>query len=269
MRADLLAPLIALALASCTRTHELATSDLDGGISDGAIAPVIDADVVTEGGVEGGIAVTYDAGIAYCGARPCACSNGIDDDGDGRADGFDFECTGAFDDVEADFATGVADESVVAKCQDCYFDVVPGRDACNRATSCALNGSPSGGTGACRTCEVSDACSDHCARLAPNGCDCFGCCQVYRDGQQLAILLRPGCSMDDLSDLARCPRCIPAPDCQNPCDACELCPGRTLADLPPTCGGQFDCSGSSPCVDSGDCGSAQYCQSGCCLDTLI
>ena len=42
-----------------------------------------------------------------CGDVPCACSDGMDNDGDGLVDGFDPECTGPFDDDEATFATGI------------------------------------------------------------------------------------------------------------------------------------------------------------------
>jgi hypothetical protein len=259
---------VTLVFAGCTRTRELASSRRDAATHD-------DAAVLDGGDLDAGAAspeagvFTLDAGIAFCGPRPCACSNGRDDDGDGKADGFDPECTGAFDDFEQDFATGVADEARTAKCQDCFFDVVPGRDACNRATSCTLSGTSSGGTGACRSCAVSEACTDHCARLAPNGCDCFGCCEVFRAGAPVTILLQAGCSMQTLDDPARCTPCVLAPDCRNGCDDCELCPGRTIADLPASCGGSFACLDTEPCATSSDCSGPAYCQAGCCLDIVI
>ncbi|MET0343995.1 MAG: hypothetical protein ABW252_23475 [Polyangiales bacterium] len=270
MRADRVWAMLML-LAACTRTHELASSGDDGAIPDDA-STADDAGASEAGadaGRDAGPAFSFDAGVVFCGARPCACSNGRDDDGDGLRDGFDPECTGAFDDFEQDFATGAPDEDRTSKCQDCFFDVVPGRDACNRATSCTLDGTPSGGTGACRTCAVASACGDYCARLAPNGCDCFGCCEVQRPSGTVAILLQSGCSMATLDDPQRCTRCVPARDCQNACDPCEPCPGRTLADLSPSCGGQFGCVGSAPCQASSDCGGLSYCQAGCCLDVVI
>lgn len=274
MRTDaslrLLVACLWLAAAGCTRTHNLASSRPDaGGPADAAVLDGGGQADAGDAATDAGLPFAYDAGVAYCGSRPCACSNAQDDDQDGKADGFDPECTGPFDDVEEDFATGVADESTITKCQDCFFDVVPGRDECNRATSCALTGSPSGGTGACRDCAVAAACTDHCARLAPNGCDCFGCCEVFREGASVSVLLRAGCSMETLDDPARCTACIPAPECRNPCDACELCPGRTIADLPATCGGSFACVGSEPCAQTSDCAGAAYCQSGCCIAIVI
>src|SRR5688572_29043604 len=45
-------------------------------------------------------------GTELCGDAGCACSNGLDDDDDGFADGLDAECTGPYDDDEGTFATG-------------------------------------------------------------------------------------------------------------------------------------------------------------------
>src|SRR5690349_6632151 len=85
---------------------------------------------------------------------------GKEDDLDGLSDGFDPECSGAFDDDESTFATGVHGEDKDARCQDCYFDgnSGPGDDGCRRASSCALDGTASGGTGACSTCTPSTQC---------------------------------------------------------------------------------------------------------------
>src|SRR5688572_18721170 len=48
--------------------------------------------------------VSYaDGGVVSCGSTPCACNNGVDDDADGKPDGFDEECTGALDDDEGTF----------------------------------------------------------------------------------------------------------------------------------------------------------------------
>lgn len=256
-------------LAACTQTHNLATSAAREAGSGDAEAPDAGGPFDPPDAGDAGTPFTFDAGVVYCGGRPCECSNGKDDDGDGRTDGFDYECTGAFDDVERDFATGVADDSRMPKCQDCYFDVIPGRDACNRATSCATEGIASEGTGACRSCVVPSSCADHCVRFAPNGCDCFGCCEVFRGEQRFPILLRAGCTLDALEDSARCTRCVPATDCWNRCDDCELCPGRTIDDLPPQCGMQFGCEGSTVCTQSSDCQAGEFCQFGCCITIVI
>jgi len=265
--------LVLLATACSTRTHNLASSPDEDASADAGDpsddAGASDADVSDADAFEGGFPLpTYDGGVVYCGARACACSNGEDDDGDGIVDGDDPECTGAFDDDERTFATGVPDEQRAPKCQDCYFDRVPGRDVCNRASSCPLTGTPGNGNGQCSTCAVQASCRDQCAPLAPNGCDCFGCCEVWRDGERFEIMLEASCSIEALGDPTRCTSCIRAADCVNPCETCELCPGRALRDLPPECIG-YTCAGSDPCRRSSDCGGAEYCQFGCCLAIAI
>ncbi len=256
---------LALALLlGCTRNDNLAWShghDLDAGDADAGDADVSDAEQTW---------ALDDAGVAYCGSTRCACSNGLDDDSDGLTDGFDPECTGAFDQYEDSFATGVHGESQDPKCQDCFFDSNSGRDeGCSRPRECALEGREPSGGGACRTCEVSASCAGACQPLVPNGCDCFGCCGVWRRGEPIAILLRPSCSMAVLDDLNACPRCIPAADCQNPCGECELCPGRGLAELPESCRQQgnagYSCDDAQVCT-SDSCRPGEYCQQGCCME---
>lgn len=262
--------LLLLALPACTtHTRNLALSEMDGGrdaAADGALDAHDDASDAEPW--DGSLLPVRDADVVYCGIAPCACSNGRDDDEDGLADGDDPECTGAFDNYEDNFATGVPDEERDPKCQDCYFDRVPGRDVCNRPTSCAINGTPQNGTGQCPSCGVPPACADHCSRLAPNGCDCFGCCEVFRDGLRFEILLRRSCTVDALGDTTRCTPCIRARDCQNPCEPCELCPGKTLSDLPIECVG-YTCVDTTLCRTSADCAASEYCQNGCCLITAI
>ncbi len=62
------------------------------------------------------------AGTVLCGNAPCQCNNGVDDDGDGTVDGFDIECTGAIDDDEGSFATGIPGDNRDPKWQYCFFD---------------------------------------------------------------------------------------------------------------------------------------------------
>src|SRR5690606_10852040 len=78
------------------------------------------------------------SGTVLCGSAPCACNNGIDDDGDGTIDGFDIECTGAIDDDEGSFATGIPGDNRDPKWQDCFFDGNSGHgdDRCQCPTEC-------------------------------------------------------------------------------------------------------------------------------------
>ena len=68
----------------------------------------------------GGGFVTIDTGDdgrveVLCGSSPCACSDGLDNDGDGLVDGFDPECTSPFDNDEGSFATGIPGDNVDPK----------------------------------------------------------------------------------------------------------------------------------------------------------
>jgi hypothetical protein len=240
---------VLLALAACTNDTELVTPRRE----DASLPPPVE----------------FEAGVARCGNVACACSNGLDDDNDQLIDGFDPECSSASDDVEGSFATGVHGEAQDKKCQDCFFDDDSGGD-CRRARSCALDGTSSSGTGNCRTCEVSASCADSCLPHVPNGCDCYGCCEVWRGGVPVAnVLLDDTCSLAHLDDAGRCVRCTPASTCRNPCGACELCLGRGPGDLPASCAAGFTCEGAMTCGSSADCADAHYCQQGCCLLTGI
>jgi hypothetical protein len=265
MRSEIF-PIAALAfLVACSsRTHNLAQSERDGAL-------LRDSGADDAGAAEAGPHFDDDASPQLCNGRTCACSNGLDDDGDKLTDGEDPECTGNADDLENSFATRSDDDRENAKCQDCYFNTVPGNDVCNRPSSCATDGTPSGGTGACRECAVGNACVSACAALAPNGCDCFGCCEVWNKGQKLRILLRASCSMDTLADAVACPRCEQATDCLNECSTCERCPGKTLNDLPSSCSAppQFQCNEGKTCTKDPDCGPARYCSQNCCVSFAI
>jgi len=245
----------AAALLACsTRTTNLASSrssETDAGVLPDASA---------------GFAFD-DAGMVQCGSSTCACSDGLDNDRDGLVDGFDPECTGAFDAHEDSFATGAHGEGQNGKCQDCYFDDNSGRDACSRPRSCASDPTDSSsGNGSCRSCSVDEACSDTCAALVPNGCDCFGCCGVHRGSVVKNVLLgSTSCNVDTLDEPSACTACVPSSECANPCGTCELCPGRTVSDLPAECASSYACDESQRCASSTDCAGFAYCQSGCCL----
>ena len=50
------------------------------------------------------------------------CSDGIDNDGDGKIDYADPECVGGLDNDESSYATGIPGDNVDACKQDCFFD---------------------------------------------------------------------------------------------------------------------------------------------------
>jgi len=255
-------------VACSTRDTNLASSkrELDAG-------QLVPADAAVS---ETGTVIRLDdAGVVLCGDHVCACSDGVNNDTDNLIDGLDPECTGAFDDFEDSFATGRHGEDQTNKRQDCFYDTNSGGgDGCGRARCCSLVDPITPGNSGCRDCSVDPKCSDSCGPLVPNGCDCFGCCGVWRAGVVTNVLLgSASCSLATLDKETLCTRCIPASDCQNPCGACELCPGRSVDDLPLTCalpgGPGYSCDESRLCAGTVDCGTLGYCQHGCCITTGI
>src|SRR5262245_29867418 len=82
---------------------------------------------VDDGDIGGGegIVVVYDARVdgATCTiGGPFECVDCIDNDQDGKIDGFDPECSGSIDDREDSFATGIVGDHVDTTMQDCFFD---------------------------------------------------------------------------------------------------------------------------------------------------
>lgn len=226
----------------------------------------------------------------------CVCSNGLDDDGDGLIDGFDPECTGALDDDEGSFATGIPGDNVDPKWQDCFFDGNSGAgdDRCRYHTDCLTGDKPMDDP----DCEVAQACIDFCVRRTTNGCDCFGCCTVTTKDGPVDVATVASCSLDQIDDEQACPRCVKSTLCNNECGECELCPGKTVADLPESCNmdppdggtggtGGNGGTGGSPPTDAGNppvyvCNSGQqvcslempcppnyYCSLGCCVDGSV
>jgi len=230
-------------------------------------------------------------GTLLCGSDICRCNNGIDDDGDGEIDGFDAECTGGIDDDESSFATGIPGDNRDPKWQDCFFDGNSGAgdDRCRYATGC-LTGELSQDD---KACAVSEACRNNCQPRTPNGCDCFGCCSVrLPGGGQVEVTLNDSCSMEKIGDAQACPPCTQTTACGNECGECELCPGKTEADLPAHClsdppappasdppAGEppateppsdappaSSCEGMTACDPEHPCTAmSEYCSLGCCL----
>jgi hypothetical protein len=219
-----------------------------------------------------------------------ACSDGKDNDGDELIDGFDPECTGPADNDEGTFATGIPGDNRDPKWQDCFFDGNSGAgdDDCRYATGC-LTGELEPDD---KDCTLTDACIKFCAPLTPNGCDCFGCCTVQMPGgDTVDILTATSCSLDQVDDEDACPRCVKSDDCGNTCGHCELCPGKTVADLPEDCGPtgaggagtgtggtntgtggtgggpSYTCDGGEQVCGPGlpTCALTTYCSQGCCL----
>lgn len=211
-----------------------------------------------------------------CLAGETACSNCLDDDGDGLMDAFDPECTGPLDDDEGTFATGIPGDNRDF-CQDCFFDGNSGHgdDDCQYHTDCLYGETPSSaGASGCFSCEVSDTCRNTCQELTPNGCDCFGCCEIpIGNGETRHVLLSETCQLDLASDPSACESCVPSADCVNECDPCEICIGKPNVD--PSCATLSEdpfpiCPGDGQaCTPEAPCPAGEYCLTGCCTEAFV
>jgi hypothetical protein len=207
--------------------------------------------------------------LALCDTGACACEDGVDNDSDGELDGFDTECTGPNDDDEGTFATGIPGDNQDPHWQDCFFDGNSGAgdDMCRYHTDCLTGGAEA----TSENCSVTDQCVDFCAPRTPNGCDCFGCCSVTGpDGVSHDVIISIQCDAEHIED---CESCVKTDQCGNTCGECELCPGKTVEDLPDSCTPDvpdagtptYGCEGGADmCRTTADCGPGYYCGFGCC-----
>ncbi len=263
------------------------TSGGDGSIlneNDGGTGIVLDA-----GGSRG--TLLPDGGLFGCVPGNTQCTNCIDDDGDGKPDWVDPECTGPLDNDESSFATGIPGDNVDPCKQDCFFDGNSGAgdDKCEWDLRCdkASPGDPK-----CpydpqyKNCptQQKQLCLDKCQVITPNGCDCFGCCELH-DGQKLlgTFLLGSTCSVAAAGDPTKCKACTQTTSCINTCDKCEICIGKptvpaecaptvidagpgTDAGTNPT--GQVCSNGQAICNTSATCNVGYYCLTGCCAPII-
>lgn len=224
--------------------------DMDSSLArDAEVVQLPDGRIIGIGAGDAGTPFVFDdAGQVLCGNTPCQCSDSLDQDSDGLIDAADPECISPWDNDETSFATGISGDNRDEACQDCFFDgnSGSGNDGCRVATSCLRNpNDSSSGRGSCNTCEATAQCRTSCQAYTPNGCDCFGCCTVnLGSGITTSVALAPGCDIQGSTLSAACMVCVPSSSCRNECGRCELCPGKTIADLP------ADCS-SVPAQDGG------------------
>ncbi len=265
--------------ASCGGCDEKSSGGANNGANNGTTGSSNNGAVIANNGTTP--FEKNEAGEVLCGDAVCACDDGQDNDGDGLVDLQDPECTGPYDDDEGTFATGIPGDNK-DDCQDCFFDGNSGHgdDDCQYATECLYGENPMGTSG-CKNCETSQACEDYCRPRTPNGCDCFGCCQVeLGDGSTETVVLGGNCSLDDLSGCET--GCVINENCSNACGTCELCLGKTVEDLPAECFADPDpddpdaepepvptCDdGEQVCTTTAECPENFYCQLGCCLQII-
>jgi hypothetical protein len=236
------------------------------------------------------------------------CSDCVDNDSDGKIDGFDPECAGPADDREDSFGTGIPGDNIDSTMQDCFFDGNSGAgdDGCNQHVCCLLQAmnvsecmtlapnslynqydktkcyQPFGNT------PVPTKCTMNCGPLTPPGCDCFGCCtvcQVSTDPTSCRdIILNPAVSPNcDSSNITSagtdgiegtaddpCKRCVKGTCGSAECGGatCILCPGQDPSTLPSSCTGAVCPSGIMACMADGSCPEGTYCSTGCCIGII-
>jgi len=264
----------------CGSHHSNTTGDDAGGGGDDGPGPTADA--------------ATPAGCTQVDLSKPQCSNCKDDDGDGRIDSYDINCTGPLDNDEATFKTGLPGDNVDPVHQDCFFDgnSGAGNDGCNIHVCCLLGATkiadcpiganrydpkqcpPPIGTG-----SIDQKCIDHCGKITPPGCDCFGCCTVCDPTTNACfdIVINPadsvGCGPTTLSDPTKCLRCTKNTMCGSPTcggQTCILCPGQDPSDLPSTCNGMNMCpADQQSCVNDMSCPTGGYCASGCCVPVIF
>jgi hypothetical protein len=234
----------------------------------------------------------------YCHGKLYACSNLLDDDGDKLIDAQDPECTGPCDNSEGSFELEIPGVNRDACKQDCYwdYDSGAGNDDCDWNHKCdpkspgANLKCPYDATYTACTDPQSQTCLDICLPITPNGCDCFGCCEIYVNGQKYAETVFLGSGVGcTASTPQNCAACTQQTSCMNDCGPCELCLGKTINDLPAWCFGPKDAGptdgtppdgqgpviplpwcdpGVIPCLDNSQCPASYYCITGCCKLTI-
>jgi len=220
----------------------------------------------SDAGTDGGGAWSgMDGGFvqANCQNQTYLCGDTIDNDGDGLTDWQDPDCLGPCDNSENGLNLDIPGGDGPACTVDCYWDSNSGsgNDGCYWNHSCDQL-SPEGD--ACKfdlgantpgtnlSCEQllnqqPATCLEVCPKLVPNGCDCFGCCVLYKGGKEYGPVWlgtedasgNYTCTLDKLGapdQNTACAPCTPVNnECYNGCGKCELCIGKTIDDLPPEC----------------------------------
>lgn len=276
-----------------------------GGMSSG---------VTTSAGGNGGGWGTGGGGfvVTQCVNQTYQCGDTIDNDGDGLIDWQDPECLGPCDNSEQGLGVSIPGGAGPDCTVECFWDSNSGagNDECYWNHKCdplsvdpnyypewwagqKCKYDPSAKTpGTAASCDdltvkQSDQCENFCAPLTPNGCDCFGCCVIYKEGVEYGPLWLGtedgngnfACDLEHIDDPKRCAPCTQVKGaCYNGCGKCELCIGKDT--LPPECfpppptdGGTpppppEQCeAGVQPCGLPGQdpCAIGYYCTTGCCV----
>jgi hypothetical protein len=249
----------------------------------------------TPNGASGGGATTHGCQVTACQNKIYRCGNCLDDDGDQLIDADDPDCTGPCDDTEDSYFGGIPGQNNAPCRQDCYFDqdTGSGNDQCFWSQDCdSLSVAPSyppsgdahcaynpqamipGSGSSCAALAQAEpsACLSSCLPITPNGCDCFGCCELPAESGKYVWIGSSTqnvgtCDAAHVADPLACRPCTPVASCFNSCDPCEVCVGRTTPGPGCTAPGTGRCPvAQAACGQPGEsaCGAGYYCITGCC-----
>jgi hypothetical protein len=231
---------------------------------------------------------------ATCQGKTYQCGDCLDNDGDCLIDAADSACLGACQNNETGFFGDIPGQNNAPCKADCYFDqdTGSGNDDCywshecdplsvapnyypegSKCTYSPTAGIPGTSQGCAQLMNTQSAtCLSYCGPLTPNGCDCFGCCEM--PGAPTTVWLgsvdssgEGTCDLASRANPSLCKPCTQVTACANTCAHCELCVGKT--ELPPDCTEQQCPSGVQRCGLPGQlpCPAGFFCVTGCCQRT--
>jgi len=230
-------------------------TDGGGGGGDGGVLPdggtLNDGGTVTDAGTDAGWGPTGDGGCqpVLCAGHLYQCGDCIDNDNDGLVDWQDPDCLGPCDNNESGYDLGIPGGGNAPCKLDCYFDSNSGsgNDDCHwnsqcdplapEAAQCPYDSTMLGSMDCPAT--QSAQCQNVCAPLTPNGCDCFGCCELPAGSGKYVFIgtghvdKNPTCTLANATDTSKCAPCTPVQACLKTCGRCQLCLGKTT--VPPDC----------------------------------
>lgn len=254
----------------------------DSGTTDGTTTTATTTAGTTTSGTTGPIVCVE----TTCQGKLYECGNCLDDDNSGTIDSGDPDCLGPCDNNEGGWKGNIPGQNTGCKL-DCYWDVNSGsgNDDCHWDHACDMLSpqdpdcpyDPDTKVGveeaSCQGALMSQSvqCGEVCSPITPNGCDCFGCCEVTVNNAIVTVFVGSTngdgdgtCSSETIADPSMCRPCTQVPSCANDCvtEDCEVCFGGELPEgcTTPGCPGDID-----PCLENQDCGPEAFCLTGCCL----
>jgi hypothetical protein len=229
--------------------------------------------------------------IATCHGKIYECGDCIDNDGDGLIDVADPSCWGPCDNNEEGWKGEIPGQQDNPTCERmaCYWDGNSGHGeskclwshACDplEPMGCEYDPNahfPEPQVNNCGSlfAEQPEGCEEYCGPYTPNGCDCFGCCEVHVGGSVHTVYVgtedRGGggtCNVSTADDSDKCHPCTPVEACFKACnpDDCQICIGQT--EIPEGCDEAKCPDGVQSCNPQNghaDCPETWSCITGCC-----